>query len=88
MDLAATFLGRVRAQARRYGKPLVEGLARRQDADDRDAVRSGLGAWRMAYDGRYSLHGFLLKPPAGPLRSISDDPLENIAAMGGRHASG
>jgi arylsulfatase A-like enzyme len=92
MDLAATFLEYASApkpadMESRSLKGLLEGRTRTH----RDAVRSGLGAWRMAYDGRYKLvHGFPAEAskPAGPLLfDLKDDPLENvnIAAKGGRH---
>ncbi|HTM50470.1 MAG TPA: sulfatase-like hydrolase/transferase [Bryobacteraceae bacterium] len=94
MDLAATFLefASVRKPAEmdsRSMKSLLEGKTRQH----REAVRSGLGAWRMAFDGRYKLvrgfdadtssrdlhHAAGAAKLAGPLLfDLQDDPLENV----------
>jgi arylsulfatase len=94
MDLAATFLEYASAPKpadmdSRSLKGLLEGKTRKH----RDAVRSGLGSWRMVYDGRYKLiRGFnpdassadlhqatAAAKPAGPiLFDLKDDPAENV----------
>src|SRR5260221_1293012 len=94
MDLAATFLEYASAPKpadmdSRSLKGLLEGKRRKH----RDAVRSGLGSWRMVYDGRYKLiRGFnpeassadlhqaaAAAKPSGPiLFDLKDDPAENV----------
>jgi hypothetical protein len=70
-------------------KSLLEGKTRKH----REAVLSGLGSWRMVYDGRYKLirgfnpeatardlhqAGALSKTVEPILFDLHDDPLENI----------
>ena len=93
MDLAATFLeyGSVpkpAAMDSRSLKGLLEGKTRKH----RDAVLSGLGKWRMVYDGRYklvrgfdpeatsqALHQAGAAGPVEPLLfDLKDDPVENV----------
>jgi arylsulfatase A-like enzyme len=94
MDLAATFLeyGSTPKPAdmeSRSLKGLLEGRTRKH----RDAVRSGLGSWRMVYDGRYKLirgfnpeassrdlheAGSAAKAVAPLLFDLRDDPAENV----------
>jgi arylsulfatase A-like enzyme len=82
MDLAATFLdyGGVAVPSEmdsRSLRPLLEGRAR----SHREYLLSGLGAWRMAWDGRYKLvDGFDAGRDAAAGRLLFDldaDPLEN-----------
>lgn len=94
IDLAATFLEygaapKPAGMDSRSLKGLLEGKTKKH----REAVRSGLGAWRMVYDGRYKLiHGF--NPDASTkdlhngggadgksaplLFDLKDDPRENV----------
>lgn len=102
MDLAATFLEyasvpKPPAMDSRSLKSLLEGKTRQH----REAVRSGLNSWRMAYDGRYKLvrgfdpdasskdlHRAGAGKESGPLLfDLKDDPLENVnvAAKAGKH---
>jgi len=94
MDLAATFLEYASTPKpadmdSRSLKSLLEGKTRKH----RDAVRSGLGNWRMVYDGRYKLiRGFnpeassadlhqgsaATKAAAPILFDLKDDPAENV----------
>jgi choline-sulfatase len=94
MDLAATFLeyGSTPKPAEMDSRSL-KGLLEGKTKKHRDAVRSGLGAWRMVYDGRYKLiRGFdpeassqnlhkgasAAKAVAPLLFDLKDDPLENV----------
>ena len=93
MDLAATFLEYASAPKpadmdSRSLKGLLEGKTRKH----RDAVLSGLGKWRMVYDGRYklvrgfdpeatsqALHQAGAAGPVEPLLfDLKDDPVENV----------
>jgi arylsulfatase len=96
MDLAATFLEyastpKPAGMQSRSLKGLLEGKTRKH----RDAVRSGLGRWRMVFDGRYKLvrgfdpeasskdlhkAGAAAKAAAPLLFDLQDDPLENVNA--------
>lgn len=81
MDLAATFLDyaalpRPGGMDSRSLRPLLEGKTR----SHREHLLSGLGKWRMAWDGRYKLiRGF----DAGALLfDLDQDPLENANVAG------
>lgn len=94
MDLAATFLEYAATPKpadmdSRSLKSLLEGKTRKH----REAVLSGLGSWRMVYDGRYKLirgfdpeatardlhqAGALSKAAEPILFDLQDDPLENV----------
>jgi len=85
LDLSATFLELVGANVpkdmdSRSLLPLLRG----QTDSHRQVVRSGLGRWRLAWDGRYKLiRGFDGQGRAGGrersdvLFDLQDDPLEN-----------
>jgi arylsulfatase A-like enzyme len=87
MDLTATFLDYAglavpRDMDSRTLRPLLEGRTK----SHREYVLSGLGKWRMAWDGRYKLiTGFEGDQPL--LYDLARDPLENenIAAAAGNH---
>jgi arylsulfatase A-like enzyme len=90
MDLTATFLDYAglptpQEMDSRSLKPLLEGNTRLH----REYVLSGLGAWRLVWDGRYKLiQGFALERPGQArlgardlpplLFDLESDPLENV----------
>lgn len=80
MDLAATFLDyagvpRPGEMDSRSLRPLLEGRTRLH----REHLLSGLGKWRMVWDGRYKLiRGFEAEPL---LFDLEQDPLENMNIM-------
>lgn len=91
MDIAATFLdyanvSRPKEMDSRSMKALLEGRA----SEHRKAAYSGLGQWRLVFDGRYKLiKGFSTQPEKNRAKADSDktkqlllfdlhqDPLEN-----------
>lgn len=89
MDLAATFLDYAALPKpgdmdSRSLRPLVEGKTR----SHRGHVLSGLGSWRLVYDGRYKLiRGYGETPTL--LFDLESDPLENrdIAAQAPREVA-